>query len=127
MCCNGFRIILMFSLVVIAFILNGFMPFISVIIWYLGSINIFTFLLFSIDKYHSIKDRKRVPEVNLHFFSFAGGVFGAFISMLVFRHKIRKKLFLAIQFTILTLWIISIYYISTHPQIIQNALQKLSS
>jgi uncharacterized membrane protein YsdA (DUF1294 family) len=109
-------------MVIIAFTLNSFIPTIPVIIWYLVSINIFTFFVFTIDKYNSTKERKRVPELSLHFFSFAGGIFGAFISMLVTKHKIRKKLFLAIQTTILILWVFSIYYVITNLEVIQKAL-----
>ena len=127
MCCNGFRIILMFSLAVFSFILNNFYPTIPVILWYLISINLFTFLLFSIDKYYSLKKRKRVSEINLHFFSLAGGIFGALIAMVVVKHKIRKKIFLSIQIIITIIWIISIYYILTNLETIQNALQSLSA
>ncbi len=121
-CCNGLRIVLMFTLVVISFALNGFMPNIPVLIWYLASVNVFTFLLFSIDKLNAIKNRKRVPEITLHFFSFAGGIIGAIISMFAFRHKIRKKLFLSIQSVILLLWIVSTYYVLTNLEAIQKAL-----
>ena len=127
MCCNGFRIILMFSLAVISFVLNDFYPTIPVILWYLISINLFTFLLFSIDKYYSVKKRKRVPEISLHFFSLAGGIFGALIAMVVVKHKIRKKIFLSIQIIIAIIWVISIYYILTNLETIQNALQSLSA
>ena len=127
MCCNGFRIILMFTLAVLSFILNSFIPSIPVIIWYMFSINIFTFLLFGIDKYYSLKDRNRVPEMSLYFFSIAGGVFGALISMFAFKHKIRKKLFLSLQSFIAIIWIISIYYVLTHLEAIQKALQGLSN
>ncbi|HIP30172.1 MAG TPA: DUF1294 domain-containing protein [Sulfurospirillum arcachonense] len=127
MCCNGFRIILMFSLAVLSFTLNSFMPNIPVILWYLVSINIFTFLLFGIDKYYSLKERSRVPEISLHFFSIAGGIFGALIAMLAFKHKIRKKLFLSTQGVITIIWIVAIYYVLTHLEAIQKGLQGLSA
>jgi uncharacterized membrane protein YsdA (DUF1294 family) len=103
------------------------MPTIPVIVWYLLSINIFTFLLLVIDKIYSLKERKRVPEISLHFFSIAGGIFGALIAMIIARHKIRKKLFLSIQGIIAIIWIISIYYVLTNLETIQNALQSLSA
>lgn len=127
MCCNGFRIILMFSLAGLSFMLNSFMPSIPVILWYLASINFFTFLLFIIDKYHSTKERKRVPEMSLHFFSIAGGIFGALVAMLIVRHKIRKKLFLSTQGVITIIWIVAIYYVLTHLEAIQKGLQGLSA
>lgn len=127
MCCNGLRIILMFSLAILSFTLNNFIPAIPVILWYLLSINIFTFLLLVIDKIYSLKDRKRVPEMSLYFFSIAGGVFGALLAMIVARHKIRKKIFLSIQIFISLLWVISIYFVLTNLDAIQKALQGLSS
>jgi len=127
MCCNGFRILLMFSLAALSFILNSFMPAIPVILWYLLSINIFTFFLFIIDKYYSLKDRERVPEMSLYFFSIAGGVFGAFMAMFVARHKIKKRLFLSFQSFIMLIWIVSIYYVLSNLKTIQNALQGMSA
>lgn len=127
MCCNGIRIILMFSLAILSFTLNNFIPSIPVILWFLLTINIFTFLLLVIDKIYSLKDRKRVPEMSLHFFSVAGGVFGALLAMLVAKHKIKKKMFLSIQILISFLWIISIYYVVTHLEAIQKVLQGLNS
>ncbi len=116
----------MFSLVALSFMLNNFIPSIPVILWYLASINIFTFLVFLIDKYHSVKKRKRVPEISLHFFSIAGGVFGAFLAILVAKHKIRKKLFLSVQGLIGIVWTISIFYVLANLESIQNALQSLN-
>jgi len=127
LCCNGFRIILMFSFASLSFMLNNFLPSIPVILWYLVSINLFTFLLFAIDKYHSIKDKKRVPEMSLHFFSIAGGVFGALIAMIITKHKIRKKLFLFIQSIITIIWIGSIFYILNNLKTLLNALQSLTT
>lgn len=127
MCCNGIRIILMFSLAFLSFTLNNFIPSIPVIVWYLLTINIFTFLLLVIDKIYALKDRKRVPEMSLYFFSIAGGVLGALLAMIVARHKIRKKLFLSIQVFIALLWIVSVYFVLTNLDAIQKALQGLSS
>lgn len=126
MCCNGFRIILMFSLAILSFTLNNFIPAIPVILWYILTINIFSFLLLVIDKFYSLKERKRVPEMSLYFFSIAGGVFGALLAMITARHKIRKKLFLSIQIFIAVIWIISIYYVLSHLEAIQKVLQGLS-
>jgi len=119
---NGFRIILMFSLVALSFLLNNFLPSIPVALWYLFSINLVTFFVFIIDKYHSIKKRKRVPQRTLHFFSFAGGFIGALLAMFIAKHKIRKKLFLSIQVGISLVWIFAIYYALTHLESIQKVL-----
>ena len=127
MCCNGFRILLMFLLAILSFTLNNFIPTIPVVIWYILSVNIFTFLLLVIDKIYSLKEKKRVSEMSLYLFSLAGGIFGALIAMFITKHKIRKKLFLSIQSVIAIIWIISIYYVLTHLETIQNALQSLSA
>ncbi|MBL0687610.1 MAG: DUF1294 domain-containing protein [Sulfurospirillum sp.] len=123
MCCNGFRIVLMLLLVVSSFLLNSFMPIMPVVFWYFASINIFTFLLFVIDKYNSSKERARVPEISLYFFSIAGGIFGALFAIIITKHKIRKKIFLMWQSLILLIWLISIYYLLTHLEAIQKYLQ----
>jgi uncharacterized membrane protein YsdA (DUF1294 family) len=112
----------MFTFTALSFGLNAFMPTIPVIYWYFVSINIFTFFLFVIDKFNSIKDRKRVPEISLHFFSIAGGFIGAILAILLARHKINKKAFLFIQSLIIAIWLIVIYLVSTNLQTIQRAL-----
>lgn len=112
----------MFSFAALSFMFNSFIPSIPVVIWYLLSINIFTFFIFIIDKYYSTKNRKRVPEMSLHFFSFAGGFLGALIAMIAARHKTSKKVFLIIQLTISVIWILAICYVITHLEVIQNAL-----
>jgi uncharacterized membrane protein YsdA (DUF1294 family) len=117
----------MFTLAALAFVLNNFMPFIPVILWYLISINIFTFFVFTIDKFYSLKKRNRVPEMSLHFFSIAGGFVGALLSMVITKHKIHKKQFLTIQGIIMILWIICIFYVISNLELIQKTLEGLSS
>lgn len=118
MCCNSFRILILFLFTFASFAFNVFIPSIPVIVWYFGSINIFTFILFGIDKLNSIKDRKRVPELSFHFFSFVGGVIGLLLGVLIFRHKLRNKYFLLIQFGILLLWLIALFFISANIEAI---------
>jgi len=127
MCCNGMRIILMFTFTILAFVLNKYISTIPIITWYLISINIFTLLLMVIDKYHSIKGRKRVPLMNLYFFSIAGGFLGLIIAMLLTKHKLSNKAFLLWQILITMIWMITIIYILTHMDKIQNALAILAS
>lgn len=59
------------------------------------AINIFTFLLYALDKLKAIRHSYRIPENVLLTFSFFGPV-GAFFGMLLFRHKIRKNKFIII-------------------------------
>ncbi|MFK5881401.1 MAG: DUF1294 domain-containing protein [Sulfurospirillum sp.] len=111
MYCNSFRILIMFLFTFGAFALNTFMPSIPVIVWYFGSINIFSFILFGIDKLNSTKDRRRVPELTFHFFSLIGGAVGIFLGVLLFRHKLGSRNFLLTEFVILLIWCVVIYFI----------------
>jgi len=111
MCCNGFRILIMFLFTFASFALNIAMPNIPVIVWYFGSINLFTLILFGIDKLNSLKDRKRVPELSFHFFSLIGGVIGLFLGIVLFRHKLNNRYFLLIQLIILVLWMAALYLV----------------
>ncbi len=126
MCCNGFRIILMFALAGLSFVLNSFIPAIPVILWYLVSINIFTLLLFVIDKHYAAQEREIVPEFSLYFFSIAGGFVGAFLAMAITRHKIQERAFLIWQALISIIWIVAIYSVLSNLEAVQNALQNLS-
>ncbi len=111
MCCNSFRILIMFLFTFSSFALNMFVPSVPVILWYFGSINIFSFILFGIDKLNSTKQRKRVPELSFHFFSLIGGVGGTLLGIVVFRHKLNNRYFLLIQLIILLLWIVAVFLI----------------
>lgn len=55
--------------------------------------SILTFVVFWRDKRTAVAGRRRVPEITLWVLSAAGGVWGGWIAMLVFRHKIRKMSF----------------------------------
>lgn len=60
---------------------------------YLIVINIVAFFYYAFDKRIAIKNNPnstRVPERNLLLASFIGGTVGAVISMISFRHKIKK-------------------------------------
>ena len=54
---------------------------------------IVTFVIFWCDKRAAVAGRRRVPEVALWALSVVGGVWGGWIAMFVFRHKIRKMSF----------------------------------
>lgn len=127
MCCNRFRIILMFTFTILAFTLNSYLPAIPVILWYLISINLFTFILFIIDKYNATKDRTRVTEVSLYFLAIAGGFLGALLAMLVARHKINNKAFLFWQLLIAAIWVIAIVYVINNSDKIIEILKNLMS
>lgn len=69
-----------------------------------------------------MKERKRVPEMTLYFFSFAGGFLGAILSMILTKHKLRKKLFISIQAVITIIWLVCIYLVLNNFETIQKAL-----
>jgi uncharacterized membrane protein YsdA (DUF1294 family) len=63
-------------------------------IWiYYIVIGIFTALLFCYDKAVAIKGKRRIPEMTLHLASFAGGAFGAILTICLIRHKSSKPVF----------------------------------
>jgi len=123
MCSNGFRILIMFLFTAISFGLNGFMPEIPVIFWYLISINIFSFILFGIDKLNATKDRKRVSEYSLYYISFIGGIIGILLGVLLFRHKLNKRFFLLVEFCIFLFWTLLVYLVSTNFETIKDLIK----
>ena len=64
-----------------------------IIIIYEIIINLFTFILYGVDKYKAKRDKYRIPEARLIFFAFIGGALGAFIGMKMFHHKTLKLKF----------------------------------
>ena len=62
------------------------------LIW-LGTVSVLSFLLFGWDKLMAKLGRSRIPEAALLGASFLGGGAGALLGMLLFRHKIRKAPF----------------------------------
>lgn len=61
--------------------------------YYLITINIFTFILYALDKYNAIRGKWRIRELVLLFFAFIGGALGGFLAMKVFHHKTKKAKF----------------------------------
>lgn len=62
-------------------------------ILYIIGINILTFLLMGWDKHCAKKNYWRISESNLLGLAILGGAGGAFLGMLLFRHKTKKDLF----------------------------------
>lgn len=59
--------------------------------------NLWVLFLFGIDKYRSKKQKRRIPERILLLSAAAFGAPGAYLAMLLFRHKTKKpKFFLLI-------------------------------
>jgi len=57
---------------------------------YLFAINVFSFLVFGLDKLKAMRGEWRVPEKVLHILTLTGGVAGASIGRLTFHHKTKK-------------------------------------
>lgn len=51
------------------------------------SVNLFSFLLFGLDKLLALLHRRRIPEATLLTLSFLGGSVGAMLGMTLFHHK----------------------------------------
>ena len=73
-------------------------------IYYLLAINLITFIIYGIDKYKSIKHKYRISEATLIILAILGGPFGAFLGMIIFHHKTKKKKFMIIP-VIMLMWV----------------------
>lgn len=56
-------------------------------------ISLFTFAVFWLDKRAAVAGLQRVPEIILWVLCASGGVWGGWIAMFMFRHKIKKVSF----------------------------------
>ena len=77
-------------------------------VWYLIGINIFSFLIYGIDKYNAVHKRYRVSEYGLFILAVFGGALGSILGMLLFHHKTRKLIFWIINVLLLTVWVLII-------------------
>lgn len=75
---------------------------------YIFVINLYTYLLFFVDKQKAKKESRRISEYDLLKFSLMGGVVGALIGMKMFRHKTQKKEFYYRVYIILAIYILVI-------------------
>lgn len=79
----------------------------KIIFYYLITINIFTFLLFFIDKRKAIKHRWRIKESTLILLCVLGGSIGGLFSMYLFHHKTRHiKFKLGVPFILMMQFIL---------------------
>lgn len=73
--------------------------------YYLLIINIITLIIYGIDKYKSIKNKYRISENTLIILAILGGVVGAFLGMIIFHHKTKKKKFIILIPIIMLIWV----------------------
>lgn len=62
-------------------------------LFYLGIINVITFLVYGIDKLKAKKGKWRVPEATLLLLAVIGGSIGAWLGIKVWHHKTMHKKF----------------------------------
>jgi len=59
--------------------------------WYLPGVNLLTFLLYALDKGYAKRRQWRTPEATLLLMAAAFGSLGAYLAMLIFRHKTNAR------------------------------------
>ena len=75
-------------------------------IWYLLGINIFSFIIYGVDKLLAVKKLFRVSEYSLFILTIFGGGIGSLLGMKVFHHKTKKLVFWIINIITSIIWII---------------------
>ena len=76
--------------------------------------SVFTAIAFGIDKNSAIRHRRRIPEKRLHLLELLGGWPGAICAACMFRHKIRKASYMAVMGMVITLWLVTAWYMRSH-------------
>ena len=79
----------------------------GLLFWFVIS-GIAAFVVFGHDKIAAVENGRRVPERRLWWVSLTGGVWGGWLAMIVFRHKIAKLGFCAVMTVIAAvhLWLL---------------------
>lgn len=67
-----------------------------IVLWVYFAMSLAALVAFGLDKLAARRSWRRVPEAWLRALSLAGGFPGAFVAMQLFRHKRRKRSFLAV-------------------------------
>ncbi|HEY4540725.1 MAG TPA: DUF1294 domain-containing protein [Faecalibacter sp.] len=81
------------------------------VLYYGLGINLFTYVLFGLDKVKARNKKWRIPENTLFFLSFIGGSIGALLAMKKFRHKTQKSEFKNVIYLILTIQLALLIFI----------------
>ena len=81
---------------------------------YLVIVNVATAALFTYDEVAARRGKRRIPELILHGFELAGGVFSVVVLMYVIHHKSRKMSYYLKMYLFLILWAAAIWIIIKH-------------
>ena len=81
-----------------------------IILFYLISVNVVSFVLFGVDKRRAIKHDWRIKEKTLLISCFLGGGLGGLLGMFIFRHKTKHLKFLTLVPLSILLWIILLIF-----------------
>ncbi len=73
-------------------------------------INIVVFVIYGLDKFLAISEQSRISERMLHVLALIGGVIGATLAMIIFRHKIMKMPFVVVHLLIVVIWFFIWYF-----------------
>ena len=78
---------------------------------YLVIINVVTATLFTYDKVAARSGKRRIPELILHGFELAGGVFVVVLLMYLISHKSRKVSYYWKTYLLLIIWSVIIWFV----------------
>lgn len=80
---------------------------------WLAAVNLIAFLTYGYDKWAAVTSKPRIPEILLLLLAFTGGIIGALLGMMVFRHKTSKPAFKNKLLVLLLLQglLIAVYYL----------------
>ena len=103
MCCFGVRVFALIFMTVFSFALHKFYPALPVVCYYLLMANLLAFAIFCLFFKGALP--AFVKQGAVHYFSFIGGVAGAFLAMGVFR-KFARDAFSFIEILALIFWVV---------------------
>lgn len=96
--------------IMIALLLPKYTPLTEISAW-LATVNVIGFLTGGLDKRLAIKKRFRIPGKVILALALAGGALGILLSLLVFRHKVKKGHFFIKIAAILLVQIVAVYFL----------------
>lgn len=75
-------------------------------VWIFVIVNTFSFCMYGLDKFFSIRVRQRISEKTLLLCSFFFGATGSLLAMYIFHHKTIKPLFKLVYVFFMIQWIV---------------------